>query len=168
MSVSAIVRPLSNATMQEHMSSVRRSSGMKIISKHGAGRPSLKALRRGEVLCILPDRHAGDDGALLPLFGRPTRFEMSPARFAVMSGAPIIPVWGVRRSPWLSDGRIEIRFGQTFHVRAKSREDRETATVEGTRQVIASLEEIVRAHPDQWSWMLRRWRQSDQPEGAPQ
>lgn len=158
--LTSIVRPLSNATLQEHMSSVRRAGGMAIISKHGAARPALKALRRGDVLCILPDRHAGAEGALLPLLGRATRFETSPARLAVMSGAPIVPVWGVRRSPWLRDGRIQILARPAFHVQA-SREEREAAVIQGTRQVIASLEEIVRQHPDQWSWMLRRWRASD-------
>lgn len=161
MSLSAIVRPLSNASMQKSMSDVRRKVGLSLISKHGAARPALKALRSGRALCILPDRHAGDEGALLPLFGRDTRFETAPARLAMMSGAPIIPVWGVRREPWLRDGRIRLRLGQAFHVRSENRGEREEAVLGGTRQVMASLEEIVRAHPDQWSWMLRRWRESD-------
>ena len=160
-SVSAIVRPLSNETMHNAMSGVRRSSGLSLISKHGAARPALKALRAGSALCILPDRHAGAEGALLPIFGRETRFETAPSRLALMSGAPIIPVWGVRREPWLRDGRIQMRLGRAFHVRAASREEREQAVLEGTRSVIASIEEIVRAHPDQWSWMLRRWRDTD-------
>lgn len=160
-SVSAIVRPLSNATLQQSMSDVRRAAGLSLISKHAAARPSLKALRRGELLCILPDRHAGDEGALLPLFGRCTRFETAPARLAIMSGAPIVPVWGVRRQPWLSDGRIQVKIGQAFEVPSTSRGQRPSAVIEGTRQVMASLEQIVRAHPDQWSWMLRRWRDSD-------
>ncbi len=160
-SLSCIVRPLSNSTMQEHMSDVRQASGMSLISKHGAARPSLKALKAGHALCILPDRHAGDGGALLPLFGHQTRFETAPARLALMSGAPIVPIFGVRRAPWLLDGRLQMRMGAPFWVRAEHREEREAAVIEGTRGVIASIEEVVRAHPDQWSWMLRRWRAED-------
>ncbi len=159
--VTAIVRPLSNATMQSALSAARRASGLSLISKHGAGRPALKALKAGGLLCILPDRHAGAEGALLPLFGHDTRFETAPARLAVMSGAPVVPVFGVRRAPWLRDGRIQMRLGTPFEVRAESREEREAAVLAGTRQVIASIEDIVRAHPDQWSWMLRRWRAVD-------
>lgn len=158
---SAIVRPLSNVTTQERMNAVRRSAGIKLISKHNAARPALKALRANSTLCILPDRHAGAEGALLPLFGRPTRFETAPARLAIMSGAPIVPVFGVRREPWRIDGRIEGRCYPAFSVHAANREQREAATIEGTKQVIASLETIVRQHPDQWSWMLRRWRDED-------
>ena len=159
--LSAIMRPLSNATAQEHMASVRRAAGLQLISKHAAARPSLKALRAGSALYILPDRHAGNEGALLPLFGHLTRFETAPARLAIMSGAPIVPVFGVRREPWRSDGRIEGRILPAFHVHAANRDEREAATIEGTKQVIASLETIVRQHPDQWSWMLRRWRDDD-------
>ncbi len=159
--LSAIMRPLSNVSAQEHMTSVRRAVGMQLISKHAAARPSLKALRAGSALYILPDRHAGAEGALLPLFGHLTRFETAPARIAMMSGAPIVPVYGVRREPWRSDGRIEGRFSPAFEVHAANRDEREAATIEGTKQVIASIETAVRAHPDQWSWMLRRWRPDD-------
>lgn len=161
MPIAAIMRPLSNSTAQEHMSGVRRAVGMELISKHAAARPTIKVLRAGGALCVLPDRHAGSEGALLPLFGRQTRFEIAPARFAIMSGAPIVPVWGVRREPWLSNGRIEGRVLPAFSVHAGQRHEREAAVIEGTKQVIAALENIVREHPDQWSWMLRRWRDDD-------
>lgn len=159
--LAAIVRPLSNVAVQEHMSEVRRAVGMDLISKHEAARPAVKALRAGSALYILPDRHAGIDGALLPLFGHLTRFETAPARLALMSGAPIVPVFGVRREPWRSNGHIEGRISPSFQVHASSREEREAATLRGTEQVISALESIVREHPDQWSWMLRRWRSED-------
>ncbi|RYG60378.1 hypothetical protein EON80_24790 [bacterium] len=156
-----IVRPLSNQTAQEKMSGVRRGYGLELISKHAAARPSLKALKRGESLVILPDRHAGPEGVVLPLFGKATRFESAPARMAQMSGALVVPAWGVRRGPWLSNGRIDARILPGFSVANPSRAEREEAVLQGTREVMASLEDIVRQHPDQWSWMLRRWRDDD-------
>lgn len=163
---SAIVRPLSNATLQEKLSSIRRDMGVSLISKHGAGRPALQALRRGEALIILPDRHAGAEGVLLPLLGRETRFEGAPARLAMMSGAPIVPLCAVRREPWLNgEGGLLLRIFPSFGVPDAPRAQREAAVTNGTRQVIAALEMMVRAHPEQWSWMLRRWRADD---AAPQ
>lgn len=156
-----VVRPLSNATAQEKMAGVRRGYGLEQISKHAAARPSLKALKRGDALMILPDRHAGPEGVLLPLFGRETRFESAPARMAQMAGALVVPAWGVRQGPWLSNGRIEARILPGFGVPNPPRGEREAAVLDGTRQVMASLEDIVRQHPDQWSWMLRRWRDDD-------
>lgn len=159
--ITAIVRPLSNAALTEHMTSIRRGVGIEVTSKHAGARPTLKALGSGGIICLLPDRHAGPDGAYLPLFGHPTRFETAPARLAVMTEAPLVPILGVRREPWLTDGRIDGRIWPPFVVRATSRAERAAATLEGTRQVIASLEDMVRAAPDQWSWMLRRWRADD-------
>lgn len=163
--VAGIVRPLSNATAQTKMSDVRRGYGLDIISKHAAARPSHKWLKSGGALVILPDRHAGPEGALLPLFGRETLFEGAPARMAQISGAPIVPAWGVRRAPWLADGRIEAQIWPGYRVENPPKSEREAAALEGTKRVIESLETIVRAHPDQWSWMLRRWRDSDATGG---
>jgi len=157
----AIVRPLSNTSAQNYLSDVRRSTGLGLMSKFGAARPAAKWLRKGHLLCMLPDRHAGDDGVLLPLFGRMTRFEDSVARLAMMNDIPIVPVVGVRREPWLGDGRIEVQISPAFHVPICAREERDQAVKQGTEQVIAALETMVRAHPDQWSWMLRRWRKND-------
>ena len=163
--VAGIVRPLSNATAQATMSGVRRGYGLDIISKHAAARPSHKWLKSGGALVILPDRHAGPEGALLPLFGRETLFEGAPARMAQISGATIVPAWGVRRAPWLADGRIEAQLWPGYTVENPAKSEREAAAIEGTKQVIESLEAIVRKHPDQWSWMLRRWRDSDATGG---
>ncbi len=163
--MTGIVRPLYNAAAQRHMTAVRNGYGLRVISKHAAARPSLKTLRAGGSLIILPDRHAGREGALLPLFGHETRFETAPARFAMMSGSPIVPITGARRDPWYSDGRIQARVSRSFRVAPGTRDDREAATLEGTRQVIASIEDMIRAHPDQWSWMLRRWRDDRETKG---
>jgi KDO2-lipid IV(A) lauroyltransferase len=157
----AIARPLSNPTAQEKMSSVRRGTGMTLISKHAAARPVMKGLQKGRAVLILPDRHAGSDGVVLPLFGRETRFEGALGRFAVMSGAPIVPAFGFRRRPWLSDGRIDAQIWPGFKVESPTKAGRDAAALEGTRRVISSLEDAVRMHPDQWSWMLRRWRDDD-------
>ena len=159
--MTAIVRPLSNVAVTEHMTNVRRGTGVAVISKHAAARPALKVLHSGGPLYILPDRHAGPPGAPLPMFGRVTRFDTAPARLAMMTGAPIVPVFGVRREPWLADGRVEGRILPPFTVQAAARDQREAATLDGTRQIIACIETMVRERPEQWSWMLRRWRDDD-------
>lgn len=161
-----IVRPLSNATAQNLMSSVRRAYDLGLISKNAAGRPSIKVLQNNGVLIILPDRHAGASGELLPLFGRATRFENAPARLALMSGAPILMACGARRAPWLSQGSIDAYIAPAFLVEAASKSERASATTEGTKRVIAGLENMVAQYPDQWSWMLRRWRENDMKEDS--
>jgi KDO2-lipid IV(A) lauroyltransferase len=161
--LSVVARPNSNSGVQQYIDNARMNVGIKVISKFDTGRASIGILRQNKTLGILPDQHAGPDGLLLPFFGHPTRFVSSLARIALLSGAPVVPAFGVRRKPWLANGRIvAIVFPalQLFNAENNSG-SREERVVEGTRQVIARLEEVITDYPDQWLWMPRRWRAED-------
>lgn len=176
--LSVLARPNSNSGVEGVVAQVRTRVGMEVISKWDTARPAVKALRANRALGLLPDQRAGKgEGVLLPMFGRVTRFYSSVAQFSLMSGAPIIPGFGVRREPWLSDGRIigDIRPALKLRPDDEAREDasrrrdpalkdptlREAAILDGTRHVIGALEDAIRRHPDQWWWLHRRWRSSD-------
>lgn len=171
--LTVIARPTSNAGVEAHIAQVRAAANIGVISKFDTGRAAIKVLRNNGTLGILPDQHAGPEGLLLPMFGHPTRFVTAIPRLALLSGAPIVPAFGVRRTPWLSDGRIVARvspgimLGKDTGNKASTR-SREEAVVDGTRCVISEIEKIVRQHPDQWLWMHRRWRRSDERDAAAQ
>jgi KDO2-lipid IV(A) lauroyltransferase len=159
--LTVVARPRSNAGIDQHIEEVRRQVGMRVISKFNNARELLGALRENQVLGILPDQHAGEGGVLLPLFGHITRVEPAVARLALLSKAPIVPTYGVRRTPWLADGRIVATVTASRSWNAREYSSREEATLAGTRWTIAEMEKIVRTHPDQWLWMHRRWRPED-------
>jgi KDO2-lipid IV(A) lauroyltransferase len=162
--LTVVARPNSNSGVQRYIDSVRHAAGVGVVSKFDTGRGALGALRANGTLGILPDQHGGAEGLLLPFFGQPTRFVSSVARLAILARAPVVPAFGVRRMPWLADGRIVARVspGMDLHSNARgAREVRERAVGEGTRLVIAQLEHIIRDVPDQWLWMHRRWRRED-------
>ena len=161
--LTVVARPSSNAGIQAHIGSIRAAQGIDVISKFDNARASLQVLRANKTLGILPDQHAGETGVLMPFFGRPTRFVTAVARLARFSGAPVVPAYGVRRTPWLADGRINPYIApplSLFDNEDKS-SDREAAILEGTRRAVAQLEETVRRYPEQWLWMHRRWRGSE-------
>ena len=59
----------------------------------------------------------------------------------------------VSRTP---DGRLRLNVTDAIEP---ARDERGRVDVDGTMQVIAStIEGWVRAHPEQWLWMHRRWR----------
>ncbi len=157
--LTVVQRPTSNAGVQRHIEASRRAAKIEMISKYDTGRASLMVLRRNETLGILPDQHAGEDGALLPFFGQPTRVWTALARLAMLSGARVIPAFGVRRRPFLADGRIEARVSPSWNVPKSA--NREEAILEGTKHVVADLEKVMRDEPDQWLWLHRRWREKD-------
>ena len=161
--ISVIVRPNSNPGVQAVIDAERAAIGMKTISKNDHGKLALTALRQNRALAILNDQHAGPNGTLLPIFGQPTRMVTSVGRLAMISGAPITPIYGVRRRPWLRDGRIVVKIQSSFYVPnpGKDPEAREEAIREATLRGIAELEKVVTSFPDQWLWLHRRWRDAD-------
>lgn len=157
--LTVVARPTSNSGVQSHIDASRRAAKINTISKYDSGRATLSVLRRNETLGILPDQHAGEEGALLPFFGQPTRVWTALARLAMLSGARVVPAFGVRRKPFLADGRIEARVSPSWSVPKSS--NREEAVLEGTKRVVSELENIMRQEPDEWLWLHRRWREKD-------
>ncbi|MBV9865863.1 MAG: lysophospholipid acyltransferase family protein [Abitibacteriaceae bacterium] len=159
--LTVVVRLTSNMALQEHIKRVRKTVNIKMILKQESARASLNVLRNNEVLGIFPDQYATANAALLPMFGHPTRFVTSPARLALSSQAPIIPTFGVRRKPWLADGRVLINVLPGLYLQRQPQQSREETVLEGTQFIIKETENIVRQHPDQWLWLHRRWRSQD-------
>ncbi len=165
--LTVIARPRSNQAVHESIEAIRAHANVKVISRFDTGRAPVRVLRANQALAILPDQYE-QSGSPLPFFNQPTRMVDAVARLALLSGATIVPAFGIRREPWLADGRIVACVFPGFHLEKSSLEksrskadDRETAVIEGTRRVVHELETIIRAHPDQWLWMHRRWRKAD-------
>ncbi len=157
--LSVVARPTSNIGIEAHIASIRAASKMTVLSKHDSARGALRVLKKNEFLGILPDQHGGPEGVSLPMFGRPTSVVTALARLALMADATVVPCFGVRRTPWLADGRIVARVSPSFRVEKTG--DRETDVLNGTRRVIWEIENVVRQNPEQWLWMHKRWRDSD-------
>ncbi len=157
--LTVVVRLTSNRALRAHIERVRAAIHIGMIHKDEPARASMKILHANQSVAIFADQHAGKDGLLLPVFGVPTRVHSSPARLSLATRAPIIPTFGVRRTPWLSDGRVVITASPALHLDKNA--DRESEVVRGTNYVTARTEAIIRAHPDQWLWMHRRWRAGD-------
>jgi KDO2-lipid IV(A) lauroyltransferase len=162
--LTVIARPRSNPGVQDYIEEARATAGLEVISKFDTARASLNALRANRAVGVLPDQYAGAGGLLLPFFGHPTRFIPAVAKLGLFTGAPIVPAFGVRRTPWLADGRIFARVFPPLEMPEFARRDaesREAATTEGTRRVMRQIEQIVERYPDQWLWLHRRWRPED-------
>jgi KDO2-lipid IV(A) lauroyltransferase len=93
-------------------------------------------------------------------FGLPASTHPGLARLHELSQAPVYPVFLVRQGVSASH-RIVIRPRvETIHTG-----DRAADTAENTRRFNRVLEEMVRARPDHWIWMHKRWR--TRPPGEP-
>lgn len=157
--IAAISRPTSNQGVQDHLNRIRKKINLGLIYPSEGPRPPLRFLRKNNALAILPDQYAGAGGLMLPFFGQPTSVWPSLSHLAMVSGATVVPSWGVRQKPWMSNGKLVATLSPGYQVQAG--EDKDQAVREGTLRMIAELENIIRQHPDQWMWLHRRWREKD-------
>jgi KDO2-lipid IV(A) lauroyltransferase len=96
-----------------------------------------------------PERAGGV--ATLPFLGRPARHDLGPALLAARARAPIVVLLGRRRE----DGLHVLELADAIppeELRGRG------AAVRATARIAAAVEGFVRAHPEQWLWLHRRWK----------
>lgn len=149
--VHAVVDTFKHPHLNEFIQSSRRRTGMNVIPVNEAPRRVLKVLRQNEVLGLLVDRPTPDDGVPVQFFGAEARLPAGAAALALRTGASVMTM-GLVRLPdnsFLGLIRPPIQYTPSG--------DREHDIRELTQRIIASLEEMIRAYPEQWFMFRRMW-----------
>jgi len=153
--MNVIVRPLDNPLIDALVEHRRALSGNRLVLKKDFARTILKALAANEAVGILIDQNASlDGGVFVDFFGIPACASSGFAKLAAHSGAAVIPGFAL----WSDEER---RYILRFHPPVAITGDaaRDTQTLQ------ARLEDVIRACPDQWLWIHRRWK--TRPPGEP-
>ena len=112
-------------------------------------RQVVRHLRQGGFLSLLVDQRY-NRGKALDFMGRPALTSTVAADLALKLSIPLVPAYGTR----LPDGRIAVEFERPIE---------HTGAVEMTRKVNESISRRVRANPEQWYWIHRRWKHAPRP-----
>ncbi len=146
--VGGLYKPMSNAHFNEDYVSALEKLGEPLFERSPRGLAKMvKFLKSGGMVGMVTD-HYEADGTPIPFLGKPAWTALSAAEMALKYDALLIPLYG-RRKP---DG-----LGFDLIVEAPvPRSD----PVKMTEAINSSLERIVRAHPEQWLWVHRRWKTS--------
>ena len=148
-----IVRPLDNPTLARLVDAYRRYSGYHAIPKNQALSASLKALRRGEIIGLLMDQSSlRHEGIPVPFFGTDAYTSIGPALMALRAGCPVIGVFLVRQGP----GKHRLVFSDEIPIQRSGNLRQDIA--DNTRRFNQLIESYVRAYPDHWFWLHRRWK----------
>jgi len=146
--VNVIADSFNSARFDRLVNEYRQALRLKVIPIDKVVKRALTALKRNESLAFLVDKPVpGDDGVEVRFFGRTTRVPAGAAFFASRSGAPMVPAF-VRRN---ADRSFAIKIYPPVRV------DRGSDLGVAMQQVICCLEEIIRAHPEQWYMFRRMW-----------
>ena len=130
---------------------LRRARGSSVIEASPSGiRRIIQAIRRGECAVFLTDRDFFQNGLPVMFFGKETTLPPGAVRIARETGAPIVPIFAVRRG-----NRRGIIIEPSFEVE-KSR-DLDEDLANGMSRLVEVLEQAIGSLPDQWVMFQRAW-----------
>ena len=156
-----VARKLDNPLLDRWVLELRSLHGNKIHDKDEYARGLLAAMKRGETVGALMDTNmTPPQGVFVDYFGRPACTAAGIAKVALHTGAAVVPAFTVWDEAL---GKYRIRFEPAIPLVCTGDDDADV--VANTQNYTAAIEQAVRAYPDQWLWVHRRWK--TRPEGEP-
>ena len=113
-----------------------------------AARECLRALRRNEIVAVLGDRDFSGSRDTVEFFGRPARLPDGPAKLALATGAPILPIFMVR----MPDDTF--RYIVEEPIWADKQRD---SLSDVMRRLAVAMERVISQHSEQWFLFHDLW-----------
>ncbi len=147
------VRALDDPRFDVIVRSLRgRFGGRSIGRGEGAGRALASACRGGAIIGLLIDQDIEAPGCFVEFFGRPAWTPTGAGLLARRLRRPIVPAFALRHD----GGRMLLSFDEPMQPVLSADPESDARLL--TARLTARIEEQIRAHPEQWVWMHRRWR----------
>ena len=147
-----VYTPQDNPYLDRMIQNKRRALGCGFIGKVNAVRSMFKSLKNGRSVGLLVDTRV-DEAPLQPFFGVDANVTTTPAWLALKTGCPIVPIQVERRC----GARFRITFHPPLRVAREGGESAEQTVNRLTRDITATVEAWIRAHPADWMCTKRRW-----------
>jgi len=159
--LSFLARAVDNERVDALVNHYRCLSGNRPIEKNNAARAMLRVLHDGGTVGILADQNTSlDEGIFVDFFGIPAATTTGLARIARRTDAAVVPgflFWdGAMR-------KYRLRFEAAVQLQRTGDEDADIRV--NTARFNKVIEDYIRAHPDQWLWVHKRWK--NRPAGEP-
>jgi len=156
-----LVRRIDNPLIENLVENIRNKFGTRTIDKKSSARTMLRLLQKHETLGILNDLNSQEhEGIFVDFFGVPASTASGLAKLALRTDSVVLPafaVWQAEKQRYL----IKIEPPVEYEKTGDDRRD----IFELTQKVTAVTEKYVRAFPDQWLWIHKRW--NTRPKGEP-
>ena len=113
-----------------------------------AARECIRALRRNEIVAVVGDRDFTVAVHTVEFFGRPARLPDGPAKLALATGAPLLPIFMIR----LPDDTFAYILDEPIWA------DKKQHSVDDVmRRIAVALECVIRQHSEQWFLFHNLW-----------
>ena len=149
-----LVRPIANRRVDALINRYRCLSGNQPIQKNKSARSILRILADGGTVGILSDHNTVlEESVFVDFFGIPASTTSGLARIALRTDAAVVPGF----LSWDSARRkYRLRFEPVIELARTG--DEENDVGENTARFTKTIEDYVRAYPDQWLWVHKRWK----------
>lgn len=146
--LSTVAERLKPESLYQRFVDYREGLGFEIFPLSGGEHPpfvELSArLRDNGIVCLLGERDLAKKGVPVTFFGEPTRMPAGPAKLAIDTGAPLLPV-----HCWFTEGGWGFRIDPPIDT---------TMGVGAATQALADRFEInIAAHPEDWHMLQPLW-----------
>ena len=150
--LTVIARNSDGAELNAVTARIRREGGYTVLDRNASLTETVRVLRRGELLGILPDQHyyGGIESAF---FGAPALTSVGTSAFSLKTGAAIVPGFCVRTAP--DSYRVEFYPPLEYSPTGDEALDRKNLT----RLVNDAIEAEIRRYPSSWLWIHDRWKE---------
>jgi KDO2-lipid IV(A) lauroyltransferase len=132
---------------------LRRSLGLQLVAPRGAFRVARRALASGDAVAMPIDQvpDASRHGLAVDFLGQTALVDRAPATLAFRARATVLVVAGE-----YAEGQHRVRLLDVIEPPAPAAP--RVWIDETTRRATSKLDRFVRARPEAWLWLHRRWR----------
>ncbi|MFA6074657.1 MAG: lysophospholipid acyltransferase family protein [Negativicutes bacterium] len=152
--IGAVGKRLTRPGLTQLIMALRAEFGMKVYARESNAdlRTAVRDVaKEGYMLALLLDQDEGKHGFPVRFFNHVTSAPKGLAMFAKLTDAPILPVFAVKEN-----GRYIIKIMPEL-VYDRDKLD-ELAQWKMTQTATSTIEDAIRKHPADWSWIQNRWK----------
>jgi KDO2-lipid IV(A) lauroyltransferase len=153
--LTSVAAPLENEAVDALFNRLRKATGQRVVSKHGALRPLLRTLKDGDKVALVLDQNTkpSEGGLFVDFFGKAAPVSSAAAALSLRTGAEVFVGACIPQA----DGSYYAPPPE--HVPAPEPGAHEAETLHiFTQRITSAVEQLVRSHPEHWLWSYKRWK----------
>ena len=148
----AIGKRLTNEKLNALLFESRGKKGVQTLARGSSYKTILRVLAENNLVGILIDQDTNVRGVFVDFYGRPAYTPIGGAMLAMDSGAPVLPIFYLKKD----DDSFVLIIEEEIPLVTTG--DRRRDMEENTRRFHAVIERYIKKYPTQWVWMHNRWK----------
>lgn len=152
--IASVARHQKNIFLDSFFEKFRTAFGQEIIYKKDALKLIFQAVKVNKIVALVVDQNAGRHGILVPFFGQPASTIFSHAFICLKENIPLLGCFCYRIS---NDFKFKMVFVNIYTPKSLPH-GKKALIYKITEKTNSVIEDFIRARPEQWLWLHRRWK----------